>query len=66
MNDKVKFVVNGFFNLSEDEQIIFLEEIGKLYKEKDSLTEIKKIQLNEHLKRSLGPLSQNNCTCCGK
>jgi hypothetical protein len=64
MNDKIKHVVKGFFNLTQQEQEIFIKEVEKLISEKKKI--IHKEQFNETIKRSLGPLSVGNCTCCGK
>ena len=64
MNNKIKHVVSGFFQLNQEEQKIFITEIEKLLKEQKNKTT--KEQFNETIKRSLGPLSIGNCTCCGK
>lgn len=64
MNDKIKHVVNGFFKLNLDEQKIFIKEIEKLLEQQHKTN--KKEQFNETIKRSLGPISVGNCTCCGK
>lgn len=64
MNDKIKHVVKGFLNLNQDEQEIFLNEVVRLLEEKKKTTF--KEHFNETVKRSLGPLSVSNCTCCGK
>lgn len=64
MNDKIKHVVKGFLNLNQEEQEIFLNEVVRLLEEKKKTTF--KEQFNESVKRSLGPISVINCTCCGK
>jgi polyphosphate kinase len=64
MNNKIKHVVNGFFQLNLEEQKIFIKEIEKLLSEQNKTTT--KEQFNETIKRSLGPFSIGNCTCCGK
>jgi hypothetical protein len=66
MNDKTKIVMNGFLNLSLAEKTELVKNIGEFFQSKDD----HKIKLNEDIsitvKRVLGPLSQLNCTCCGK
>ena len=62
MNAKIKNVLRGYLNLNSQEKNIVREELKKLGN--NAILEDR--SYSDVLNKSLGPLSQGICSCCGK
>ncbi len=65
-NDKVALVLQGYTNLSANEQTQFISQLNEYIRAQEQQKRILREGFEKRSQLSLGPLDSGGCPCCGR